>query len=139
MTIPGFTAEASLFKASRQYHVTRLRVWSDRVAAAFPWDPPQLTVSYRPGFPGTLTVSGQNFTPDVDVLLTISNCEVNPYQFTVHTTKRFSYCPHPWNCRYYYGGDFTTAVGCYCGGTATVEAIDGQSGNTASAAAGLPC
>ena len=83
-------------------------------------------------------MQGQNFTRDADVLLTISNCEVNPYQFTVHTTKPFSYCPHPWNCRHYFGGDFTTAVPCYCGGTATVEAED-PSGNTANGAANLPC
>src|SRR5215813_14889604 len=97
MKVPGFTAEASLYSARRQYQVRQIAALSDRVVAAFPWDPPQLTsVSYQspsgPGFPGTLTVKGQNFTPDADILLTIYNCDAYPLRSSVHTTITVDLC-----------------------------------------------
>jgi hypothetical protein len=75
---------------------------------------PQLSVSYRPpqppegqGFPGTLSIEGQNFAADVDVTLTICNCDLDPYQLTVHTSPGGPFTP---------GGSFTaTPVTCNCG------------------------
>jgi hypothetical protein len=95
--------------------------------------PPQISVTYQPpqypyghGFPGTLTVTGQNFTRDVDVLLTIDNCDVNPYQFPVHTSAAL--------------GNFNKSVPCFCPGTATVKAVDTATGDQANGAANLvPC
>jgi len=147
MKVPGFTAEASLYSARRQYQVRQIAALSDRVVAAFPWDPPQLTsVSYQspsgPGFPGTLTVKGQNFTPDADILLTIYNCDAYPLRSSVHTTKSFDLCwppLHPRYCNRYFGGEFTTSVSCFCGGRASVESLDLQSGDTATGGTNLPC
>jgi len=93
---------------------------------------PQISVTYQPppypyghGFAGTLTVTGQNFTPGVDVTLTIHNCDVTDYQFDVPTSA---------------AGNFNSSVPCLCPGTATVVAFDQATRYQANGAAALvPC
>jgi hypothetical protein len=93
--------------------------------------PPQVHVTYQPpqppyghGFPGTLTVTGTNFTPGGKVHLRIDNCDAFPYGFDVSAPI----------------GSFSTSVACYCPGTATVEAFDYATGLKGNGAAALvPC
>jgi hypothetical protein len=149
MIIPRFTAEASLDVSRGCYRSCALAAAAspDRVLPAFPWDPPQITVAYRPpsfpfgpGFPGTLIVTGDNFAPDVDVTIRASNCGEGGVGVgaDAHTTKSFDYCPHPWDCRRYFGGHFSASVSCFCGGISNVEARD-TAGNAATGVANLPC
>jgi hypothetical protein len=145
INMPGFAAAASLYGPSGYYCTGKTTTPFNGVVAAFPWDPPIINVTYQPprppfgrGFPGMLTVTGQNFNSDADVQLTINNCTVNPYRLFVHTSKTLESCRHPWDCTLYLGGSFSMTVPCYCGGAAGVEAID-QSGNKANGTTGLPC
>lgn len=145
MTLPGFTAVAGM-------GVTRVRYggrWRGaRTAFAqpaapmnkgiipinlcerFPWlcvASPQINLSYQGGNPGTLTVQGRNFAPDVDVTLTICNCDLNPYRTTVHSSPDRTAClaVPPYTCFTIPGGNFTTSVPCFCGGGGTGLACDG--------------
>jgi len=131
------------------YYRSRNTVTSDnQVVPAFLWDAPQIKVSYQPpkppygrGFPGTLTVTGQNFSPNTDLLLTITNCGGGglPCRTSVHTTQSYFYCPHYPQCRYYIGGEFYTTIPIYCGGDTTVTAQDGTGNELAIGATSLPC
>jgi hypothetical protein len=104
---------------------------------------PQLSLSYQPppgpGFPGTLTVHGQNFASNVFVTLTICNCELNSERLTVQTSP---------------GGSFTYTEACGCGPGGTGLACGGPPvinqaivmvtaqdthGNSASGSTGNPC
>ena len=106
----------------------------------------EITVTYQPpqpplgpGFPGTLTIQGQNFASNVDVALTICNCDLTPFPITAHTST---------------SGSFTTTATCNCGGGGTGLACGGPltitqaivlvtaqdtSGNTESGSAANPC
>jgi len=181
MTLPGFTAEAGLQRSRTQYSGQSRGEGGAFVAPAvpitapiqifnlcqrFPWlcvPSPQLNVSYQPpqpphgqGFPGTLTIEGQNFASGVDVTLNICNCDLNPYQITAHTSADRMAClaVPPYTCFRIPGGSFTTAVQCYCGGGGTGLACDGPPvinqptvmvkaqdvrGDTANASAANPC
>jgi len=182
MTLPGFTAEAGLERSRMRYSARWRRAGGTLLGPAAPlftgiipirniceiapWlcvPSPRISVSYRPpqppygsGFPGTLTVQGQNFASDVDVTLNICNCDLNPYQTIVHTSPDRYAClaVPPYTCYTIPGGSFTTAVSCYCGGGGTGLACGGppvisqalvmvtardQDGNTAKGSAGNPC
>jgi hypothetical protein len=145
MNMPGFTAEASLNGVGRHYRSRGTPVSRDRIIPAFPWDPPQINLSYQPpfisGFAGTLTITGQNFAPDVDLTLTITNCAEGglPCKASAHTSKSFDYCPHPWSCRRYFGGEFHTTVPVLCGGDTTVTAQYPFGPVIATGTTGLPC
>jgi hypothetical protein len=151
MKMPTFSAAASLYGTSRRYRSRHTGGASNNVVPAFPWDPPEISVTWQQppypfgrGFAGTLTITGQNFTPDADIHGRIHGCGAFDYALSAHTSPSFDFCPHPWDCRHYFGGSFTTAVSCVCGGTASaplsasVEASD-PAGNTAVGAADIPC
>jgi hypothetical protein len=176
MTLPGFTAEAGLERTRRQYRGQRRDAGGTVVGPAAPLTRiipirniceiapwlcgPQLSLSYqRPqgqGFPGYLTIDGASFATDVDVTLTICNCDLDPYRTTVHTSQDRYAClaVPPYTCYTIPGGSFTTTVPCYCGGggtgiacggppvinqaTVMVEAQDAN-GNSASGSTGNPC
>jgi len=117
---------------------------------------PQINVTYqRPqppfgqGFPGTLTITGQNFARNVEVTLTIDNCESSRLRTTAYTSPDRFAClaVPPYTCFTIPGGSFTTTVACYCGGPGTalcpvavacVEARD-TSGNIANGTTAIPC
>src|SRR5690348_5009097 len=88
MNMPGFTAENSLYKTVELHRFART---SSQIGEAFPafWpiDPPDITLTWQP-FPSTLTITGENFAPDSDVLLTIDNCDAFRDRTLAHTTKR---------------------------------------------------
>jgi hypothetical protein len=148
MTTPGFTAEASLYLSRHSYLTHKNAVPSGEIISAGLFGPPHINVSYQPppfpqgmGFPGTLTVSGQNFESNAEVTLTINNCDAFPYQVQVLTDGWHEFCyellGHRF-CEISLGGNFTAAYPCYCGGVASVTAQD-LSGNTASGTTNLPC
>ena len=182
MTLPGFTAEAGLKRSHGRYGGKwhgGAGAFAQPAAPIFtgiipigniceraPWlcaISPQLSATYQPpqppygpGFPGTLTVSGQNFASNVDVTLNICNCDLDPYQITAHTSPDRWAClaVPPYTCYMIPGGSFTTAVPCNCGpggtgiacggppviGTATVlVTAQDANGNTAGGSAGNPC
>jgi hypothetical protein len=177
MTLPGFTAEAGLERSRTRYSgrwggaggamagpaaplftgIIPIR----NLCEIAPWlCGPQLSFSYqRPqgqGFPGSLTIEGTNFASDVDVTLNICNCDLDPYQTTVHTSPDRYAClaVPPYTCFTIPGGSFATTVQCFCGGggtgiacggppvisgaTVMVTAQDAQ-GNSASGSTGNPC
>jgi hypothetical protein len=145
MTMPGFTAEASLNGVSRRYRTHATPVSSDRIIPAGPGDPPQIKLSYQrpsiPGFPGLLTITGQNFAADVDVALTLSNCAEGGIscRSSAHTSKPFNYCTHPWSCHRYLGGEFNTTVPILCGGDTTVTVQYPFGPPVATGTTGIPC
>jgi hypothetical protein len=180
MNMPGFTAEAGLQRSRNRYCGQWVGAGGDVMAPAAPitgiipilniceiapWlcvISPELNVSYQPpqppegqGFPGTLTIEGQNFASDVDVTLTICNCDLDPYRTIVHTSQDRYAClaVPPYTCFTIPGGSFTTTVPCFCGGgtgiacggppvinqaTVMVTAQDAN-GNSASGSTGNPC
>jgi hypothetical protein len=147
MNMPRFTAEASLNSAGRRYRSLATRASRDGVVPAFPWDPPQIGVSYQPprppfgeGFPGTLKITGQNFAADAAVVVSAGNCSEGgvAVMAEAHTSKSSSYCPNPLHCYYQFGGQFSVTVPCYCGGDSTATARD-AAGNVATGTVGLPC
>jgi len=146
MNMPGFTAEVSFYRAGRRYRSRQATPAQDRVVPAFPWDPPQINVSYQApqpplgeGFPGTLVITGENFAPDAEVTVTADNCSGAFHDRTqVHTSPSFDYCPNPLFCRHYFGGEFSATIPCFCGGASSVTAND-TVGNFATGAADLPC
>ena len=183
MTLPGFTAEAGLERNGRRY-CGRWRgaggavvgpaaplftgiIPISNLCERAPWlcfPSPRLTVTYQPpqppygqGFPGTLTIEGQNFASDVDVTLNICNCDLNPYQPTVHTSLDRQAClaVPPYTCFTIPGGSFTySTTQCFCGGGGTGLACDGPPvinqavvmvkaqdahGNTANGTTANPC
>src|SRR6516225_5367031 len=101
MSMPGFTAEASVYKPQERYGAAAMesqsRSWQGAVAALFPivrirpWPipieiGPKLSVTYSPdpgchgsNCAGTLTIEGQYFAPDSDVHVTVCNCELDPF------------------------------------------------------------
>lgn len=153
MTMPGFTAEGSVYKATGRYcgmNIAGLASGREGAVAAL-WfrpitgpiilplqPPPQITVAYQPppppygsGFPGTLTITGQYFASNVDVKLAVCNCDVDPVVIDAHTSSDRSAClaVPPYNCFTIAGGTFTATVSCYCGGGGTLLACDGPGGN----------
>jgi hypothetical protein len=127
MTIPTFSAAASLYGTSEHYYFRQMHARSNSVIPVFPWDPPQITVTYHPS---VLTITGQNFTPDANVLLRISGCDLNEFTVPAHTTPSSELCSDPLHCIYSFGGSFTSAVVCFCGNRAVVSASD-AAGTTA--------
>jgi hypothetical protein len=147
MNLPGFTAETSLYRSGHHYRSRNSMVSQDLVVPAFPWDSPQINVRYQPpqppfgrGFPGTLTITGTNFSPNEDLLLTITNCASGgiPCRTGAHTTKSFSYC-NRWDCRFYFGGEFHQTVPIFCGGDTTVTVQDPAGNVIATGTTSLPC
>ena len=149
MTRPGFTAEASVYLSRGSYLAHKTAAPSGEIISAGLFGPAQINVSYQPppfpygpGFPGTLTVSGQNFAASTEVTLTITNCDAFPYQVQVPTGAFDVFCYHTPEgfrfCEIDPGGNFSATYPCYCGGFASVTAQD-PFNNTASGTANLPC
>ena len=151
INMPGFNAEASLYKTNGRY-----RSLGGTGLIGFPLIPAQLpgflppavnlpidlcqidprfcapfvNASWQPPAPGdlrgigTLTVSGGGFPPSTEVAVTIINCDAFPFRQMVTTTPALG-CT-PLGCSQFFAGDFQLTVPCFCGGVATVIADDGQ-------------
>jgi len=150
MTMPGFTAEASLYLASGSYRTGQIESLSNAVIPAFPFGSPDINISYEPppypegmGFPGKLTVTGHNFASDSFLRLTINNCDAFSHQIWVRTDSFRELCFESDNfrdCFFELGGSFTaTDPSCYCGGAASVTVQDSLGNLVASGGANLPC
>jgi len=170
MSTPGFSAETSLYPSRGQYcsatvsgqdGVLQPASWISviDICARFPslcQPVPTIKVTYQPpqppygeGFPGTLTITGQNFAPDTDVTLTIDNCDFSALRTMVHTSSDRSAClaVPPYTCFTIPGGSFTTSVSCFCGGSGTVlcpgavACVEAQdlSGDTAEGSTPINC
>jgi len=147
MRLPQFRAEASLYERSGQYRTYPTASPSGHVVATALWDPPQISVTYIPppypyghGFPGTLIVAGENFTPNSMVHLEIDNCHSGLDATDVPTTPSSSGpCRDPLHCYWYPGGQFGTSIPCFCGGTATVAAIDASGPRATGTVDLVPC
>jgi len=146
MRLPRFTAETSLYEGSGQYRSGPTGAPSGHIVAAALWDPPQISLAYIPprppfgtGFPGTLIVTGDNFTPNSTVHLEIENCSSDRLADDVGTTPSSQICRDPLHCYFSPGGHFDKGIPCFCGGTGTVTAID-ATGPRATATVNLdPC
>jgi hypothetical protein len=79
-----------------------------------PPQPPQISLSYQGGNPGTLTIQGQNFASDANVQLTICNCHGDPDRTSAHTSQDQFVCFVD-RCFRIPGGSFTTTIPCVCG------------------------
>lgn len=154
MSAPGFTAEASIYKQAGHYCAKSPLDWAKGkggTVAALNFRPinwpiifpvqllPQISVTYQPpqppfgkGFPGTLTIVGRYFAPDIDVAVTVCNCESDPFPIdpSPHTSPDRSAClaVPPYTCFTIPGGTFTATVSCSCGGGGLVAACDGPGG-----------
>jgi hypothetical protein len=146
MTIPGFTAEASLYLSVRSYLTQKIVTPSGAIIPSGLFGPPQINVSYQPPpypadpkrSPGTLTITGQNFVPNSQVGLFIEGCLDPPYVYYSTTDGFKETCYEVLGhrrCAITFGGSFTytTPRICTCPGTASVTAYD-LSGNAASSA-----
>src|SRR5262245_58612628 len=142
MSFPGFTAEVSLYQKTVGHTFSAAYDQQSGVRPAFwPLDPPEISVSWQPGNPGILTIAGDSFAPDSEVLLTIDNCDAWPERTTVHTTSGGDPnqpCPDPRFCGLFVGGTFVESIPCYCGGSATVTAR-GQYGEIAQSSTAIDC
>ena len=124
MSVPGFVAEASLFRTSMHFRTNAASTHAAGVRPAWIFFQfPEIQLSWQPsnvvGGQGSLTITGDSFAPDVDVMLTISNCSYGgiPCRTQVHTSKGGS------KGRIYFpGGTFRTTIPVFCGGASTVTA-----------------
>ena len=148
MTVPGFSAEASLYLARRQYRSHQIASSSNTIIPGGMFGPAKIQVRYSPslpfwnGLPRDFDGSGENFAADTDVIVTVTNCDAFPYQVPVHTNSFQFHCPTAhlplYRCTLNPGGEFTHTFPCFCGGAASVTAQD-PFGNMASGTAHLPC
>jgi hypothetical protein len=152
MNMPGFIAEASLYKTSGRYRSLKGTglIGYTLIPAQFPIDlcqidprfcAPFVNASWNPpdrGFRGTLTVSGGSFPPSTPVRVRVDNCSAFPFIQFVTTSPALGCTPQ--GCSQFFGGDFQLTVPCVCGGTARVTADDGRLlGDVASGSAEIPC
>jgi hypothetical protein len=142
MSIPGFQAEASLLCTSLDFYSaggSRL-FFGVRPAWIF-FQFPEIKLSWQPSNvvagQGSLTIAGDSFPPDVDVMLTISNCSEGgiPCRKTVHTSTGIGN-----KGRFYFpGGTFRTTVPMFCGGDTTVTAQSLVTSDRAQASTSVNC
>jgi hypothetical protein len=140
MNMPGFTADASLFQAVVCYRSGGSSNQRTGVRPAWIFGDPAMQLSWRPNsiqdFPGTLTITGDNFPPNVDLILTISNCSEGgiPCRAEAHTSSGVTVG------RFFFpGGTFSTAVSVLCGGGTIVTAKDSITGESAQATSNIDC
>src|SRR4051812_38472542 len=101
MTLPGFTAEESLYPTSGSYRCGMAPgLTRGGVLPAGPFAPPQIHVPYLRGDAGQgrLTVKGENFRAGALVGVRIDNCSAFPHFQTVFTTQRLEYCRRTGPC-----------------------------------------
>ena len=146
--IPGFTAEASLFRTRTHFRSTMGLESAVGIRPAWIlWQFSEIQLSWQPstivaGF-GDLTIKGDYFAPDADVMLTVSNCGPGgvPCRQPVHTSKGSSVCrpDRPWECFYFPGGSFQYTVPMGCGGDSTVNALDLTTGEQTQGSINVNC
>ncbi len=147
MKLPGFTGEASLYKSNHCYRSRSIVVSSGPIVPAFSLNQPQIKVSYQPpqppygrGFPGTLRITGQNFAPDVNLLLTITNCAEGDFPVgLVFTLQRAALLPESPELPLLLWGEFNKTIPIFCGGDTTVKVQDQAGDVKATGTTSLPC
>lgn len=142
MTMPGFSAEFSLYRTSTPYQGTEcssrqdsslgpaLNIPIGNICQRFPWlceIAPSINVSWlscQNGLSGFVLVTGSNFAANSLMTIDVSNCS-GPFSVQTHATSDGS-------------GSFTTWTRCDCSGTTTVNAFD-SAGGSATGTAAIPC
>ena len=141
MSVPGFVAEASLFRTSAHFRTSAASGQASGIRPAWIFFQfPEIQLSWQPSNviagQGNLTVTGDNFAPDVDVMLTISNCSYGgiPCRTQVHTSKGSVH-----GAFYFPGGTFRTTITMFCGGDSTVKAVSLTTPDQAQATTNMNC
>lgn len=141
MSIPGFLAEAALFRTSVHFRNSTVSGHTSGIRPAWIFFQfPEIQLSWQPSSviagQGNLTITGDSFAPDVDVMLTISNCSFGGVscRSQVHTSHgsvkgRF----------YFPGGTFRTTIPMFCGGDSTVKAVSLTTPDQAQATINVNC
>jgi hypothetical protein len=139
MKMPGFNAEASLYRMSGHYHGRRAAdhdgmalhpaqvIPIGPLCQVAPWLCTAINVYWWPsnnGVNGAVIVTGAYFAANSQVHGTVTNC-VGPSPAQIDATTNAN-------------GEFQTAVLCECTGSTTVRACD-QNGNCADGTSQMPC
>jgi hypothetical protein len=140
MSLPGFTGDASLFRGVDRQRSDRISEMRVEILPSGLFGDAEMQLSWqRPairGTPGVLTITGSNFSPNIDLRLRISNCSFGGVDCLaqVHTSSASS------KGRFFFpGGTFRTAVPVFCGGATTVTAQNPPTGDWAQASTNLTC
>ena len=141
MSTPGFTAELSIYRSATFFRSVRASMQKGGLHPAWIFFQfPEIQLSWRPSSvvagQGDLTITGDSFAPDVDVMLTISNCSYGGVscRTQVHTSSGSSD-----KKIYFPGGTFRTTITMFCGGDSTVSAVSLTTPDRAQATVSVNC